>query len=690
MATINDIAKMAGVSAATVSHVVNKTRFVSPELAKRVEDAINALEYPPNFVVKKSKSTLPISTNTKYIILLASDLKDPFQADIEANLEALATAADCRLVSASYGEDSVKLDLISQLLLSCENALGIIAFPGNSSKALEKILSTARIPVVLIGKEPESLQCDAILSDDFGGAYKATNHLIKSGHEYIAMVCWDALSASTNNRIEGYKKALSDNHIFANPEYIISDTTNEAQVIQSLRRLSLAANPPTAVFAANYKSVLSILKYIDANTIDCPKDLSLIGFDDFEWAELHIPSITTVARDSHQIAESAYRFLNERISENEGEAEPSGKPQFAVAPRMPVIPTELRIRNSTSGIGRGPFGEKAASADALALSESDRKLIHAGKYTAAISFHYTGKAWMQLHEQGIKDEFNTLGISLLAVTDAHFDPKMQSKQLNSLLSLEPDVIISIPTDSTETSDAYKRIAESNTKLILITNIPDSLTPDDYVTCISVNEHSHGRCVGRGLGDYMTKHNLHKIGFIKHGANFYATNQRDNAAEQILVEEFPDLEIVGCSTFQNEDEAYQRTIELITLHPEIEGIYVSWEGPATQVITALSEIGRTDIAIATADLEYSLALNMAKGGMVKAISAQRPYEQGRAMALAAANALIGKKVPPFIGLEPIFTKQDNLLKVWEKVYKEAPPLQLLDILKNPNLLPAQGI
>jgi len=70
-------------------------------------------------------------------------------------------------------------------------------------------------------------------------------------------------------------------------------------------------------------------------------------------------------------------------------------------------------------------------------------------------------------------------------------------------------------------------------------------------------------------------------------------------------------------------------------------------------------------------------------MIKAISAQRPYEQGQAMALAAANALIGKKVPPFIGVEPIFVTQGNLLKNWEKVFKEAPPKQLLDILKNPN-------
>lgn len=223
--------------------------------------------------------------------------------------------------------------------------------------------------------------------------------------------------------------------------------------------------------------------------------MSIVGFNDFEWAALLEPHITTVAQDTDRIGEHVVEELLKHILPSDGGTSGPSTDKHAHI----VVPTELRVRASTIGIGRGPFGEKAASLDQLQLTDGEKKQIREGKYTAAISFHYTGKAWMSLHEQGIKDIFNALGISLLAVTDAHFDPVMQSKQLNSLLSLEPDILISIPTDSVKTSAAFKKIAASKTKLVLITNVPNGLTPKDYVSCVSVNERSHGRRAGTWFG-----------------------------------------------------------------------------------------------------------------------------------------------------------------------------------------------
>ncbi len=130
----------------------------------------------------------------------------------------------------------------------------------------------------------------------------------------------------------------------------------------------------------------------------------------------------------------------------------------------------------------------------------------------------------------------------------------------------------------------------------------------------------------------------------HGASFFATKQRDMAVEQVLREEFPELEIVAIENFINEKKAFDKCYEMIRSHPEIEGLYVSWEGPALEALAALRELNREDISIVTADLDHEGAMNIAMGGPIKGLSAQRPYEQGRAMALAAANALIGKKNP----------------------------------------------
>jgi ribose transport system substrate-binding protein len=675
MSTINDIAKMAGVSAATVSHVVNKTRFVSPELVKRVEDAINTLDNPPNFVVKKSKIKVAENINVNnYVVLLASDTQSPIQLRIARHIEKRLKIHGYSLVSVNYSNDKDKLDIYLNLLINSPNALGVIVFSDIEDEEIKRTLSLIRVPVISIEKAMEGINVDIVMSDHMGGAYKATNHLLKSGHENIALICSNKDCNSNIEVTEGYKKALEENGITFNQENVVCDVLTEEELMKNLINLLLGKKPPTAVFSANYSATFSIFKFMDKHNISCPDDLSVIGFSDFDWAPLHNPPITTIVQDISNIAENTVNVLLDSIKEG-GSKEKAKKI---------VIPTKLVVRGSTTGIGRGPFGEKAASADELHLTEENRKQIKAGNYTAAISFHYTGKAWMQLHEQAIKDVFSSLGISLLAVTDAHFNPVMQCKQLESLLTLEPDIIIAIPTDNEKTAETFEKIANSKTKLVLITNVPDGLTVDDYVTCVSVNERSHGRFVGRGLGDYMQKHNKTNIGFIKYGKAFYATNQRDTAAEQIIREEYPNLKIVGSASFDTEDEAYEKTIELFTQHPEIEGVYVSWEGPATKAMAALNNINRTDVAISTADLEYPLALNMAKGGMIKSISAQSPYEQGQAMAMAAANALIGKSVPSFIGVEPIFVTAENLMKSWQKVFKEDPNYQLVEALKsNPN-------
>lgn len=323
-----------------------------------------------------------------------------------------------------------------------------------------------------------------------------------------------------------------------------------------------------------------------------------------------------------------------------------------------------------------PSGNGQRVPGGLALSEVEKEKIRQKQYTAAISFHYTGKAWMHLQEKGIKKVFDELGISIIAVTDAHFNAALQCKQLESIKFLKPDLLISIPVDTRGTAEAFRSIADSDTRLVLITNVPEGLTPKDYISCISVNERAHGDSMGRGLGEYMVRHGLKYAGLICHGEqNFFATKQRDGAAEQVLTEEYPEIRVCGKVNFLTEVDVYQKTLKLIGMYPEIQALYVSWDGPALEVIKALTELERTDIAIVTGDLDYAIAMQMAQGGMVKMISAQCPYEQGEAIAMVAANGLLGKAVPSFIGVEPISIDRENLLKNWKAIFKEDPPAAL---------------
>lgn len=661
MATINDIAKMAGVSTSTVSHVVNQTRYVSPELVEKVERAIRELDELPNFIVKKSRTSQSVN-GLKYIFILIAERGSLFQRQTEEHVKELLADTEYTVISAGYDKDTDRLAVIRNMILATPELCGIIAFPDEREILTEAFFHEISVPVILIGREIRGVKGDVFSPNMYDGGYQAARHLIKNGHERIAYM-GNSRDLSTW-RFEGYQKALHDYGIEEHPGFVFPNLNTEVEVFQVMDEMMAQEVPPTGIVVANSFPIIPLLKYLHAHHIVIPKDISVVSLNDFEWASLLAPELTCIDKQPAECASLTVKTLMKRIGGEEAEYQ------------RVTFPVRLNVRSSTRGIGRGPFGEKAESAEVLELSETEKEQIRSRNYTAAISFHYMGKAWMQLMEKGIKKIFEDLGISIIAVTDAHFEASMQCRQLESIQFLSPDLLIAIPVDSQDTAAAFQKVVKSETKLVLITNIPDGITPGDYVSCVSVNEYSHGRNMGQGLGKYMVRHKLKYAGIVRHGnQHFYATRQRDNAAQQVLSEEFPEIQICGEISFQSEDEVYKKAKEFIRHHPEVEAFYVSWDGPALEVLKALTDLERTDVAVVTGDLDYAIAMNMAKGGMVKKLSAQCPYEQGEAIALAAANALLGRQTPSFIGIEPVLVTPENLLKTWTDIFKENPPAEL---------------
>ena len=684
MSSITDIAKRAGVSVSTVSHVVNGTRFVSPEKVEKVQKAIEEMRQEnqlPNFIIKKKRIAEPRvrpvqdSTERKYVLILLSEQYSLFQDQVRAGLERLLRRDDYIAFSICYDNDEKLLDTIHTLLMGVQNLIGIIAFPDHMGLLGRDFFSSLNIPVILIGKSIEHFETDVLLPDTYNGSYNAVKHLVKNGHEKIAFLTEaDDLLA---HRYAGYSKALEDLGIASEECLVFQGLNSEAAAFDAMLKITEPETGVTAIIIADSYPLIPVFRFLTTRNIVIPRDISIVSLNEFEWASMLTPELTCVDKHPEEIAENAVRILKRRIENGEI----AGVSGFPGGYTNRTFASRLNIRSSTAGIGRGPFGEKAETAESLVLSEQDKELLRTKKYTAAISFHYGGKAWMRLQEKGIRKVFDDLGISVIAVTDAHFDPELQCRQLESIKYMRPDILISIPSDTKITAKAFKEMADSGIQLVLITNIPEGLERKDYISCISVNEHSHGRNMGRGLGEYMVSHGLKNAALFRHGAkDFYATRQRDAAAEQVLGEEFPDISICGYVDFISEQDVYGKTLRFLNHHPETEAIYVSWDGPALMAIDALAEAGRSDIAVITGDLDYAVAMNMAKGGAVKMLSAQCPYEQGEAIALAAASGLLERDVPSFIGVEPISIHPDNLLKNWRKIFREDPPAELRNAVK----------
>ncbi len=136
--------------------------------------------------------------------------------------------------------------------------------------------------------------------------------------------------------------------------------------------------------------------------------------------------------------------------------------------------------------------------------------------------------------------------------------------------------------------------------------------------------------------------------------------------------YPNLQIVASQPFYDIELAYDVVKRMLTTHPEITGLYVSWDRPALQMIRALKEMQRDDIEIFTFDLDEEIASYMARGDMVCGLSTQRPYEQGVAVAKLTANVLLGHTVHKYINAQPYVVQPKNLLRAWHDIIHEPPP------------------
>lgn len=666
MATIKDIAREAGVSIATVSHVVNKTRYVSPKLVEKVEAAIRELNSTPNFIARKNKA-LGILPNTRYLIFLVSDLQDTLSRKIYHELNKKASSENFCLLPFEYGENFHVMDFCQYLLVTISHIAGIFIMVENQDTALAEYVHAMSCPVVLIGTPLDGIHSNTVQIDYADGAYKAVNHLIRRGHKNITIFTDTRQELRGREIISGAVRSMEKHGIMPFPQNLVSCTISRKDVFQQMQNLLQKEQPTTAILAANPILLREIFSYMKTEALNCPQDISIIAFDDYECAGLYSPPVTTLTQDIKKLTDKAFQLLLQQLNNKDN---PS-KSQTEVSPYI------LSVRDSTLGVCLGPFGEIAALPEEALLTEKEKAQVREKHYTAVVSFHSTSRAFMQLVERGIRSVFDTLDISLLALTDAQFDPDMQRKQIESLLLLQPDLFISMPSDSYVLSDAYRKIVESNSKLIFIgDNIPIGLTPNDYVTSVSDSEYSIGQCIGNAIGEYMKYNNLNRIAFIIHGQDsFYKAQQRDSHVQQVLKEEYTDIDIVETVTFQQEN-IYQITQELITRNPEIKILYISWERPATYALSALSDMSREDISIITMDLDYEVAMNMAQGKSVKAICGEHPFDIGFTAAYAGASALIGKNVPSFFVHSSKIITRDNLLKSWQETFLEQPPQEMV--------------
>jgi LacI family transcriptional regulator len=328
--TLHEVARMAGVSAMTVSRVVNGRGSVDSETRQRVEEAIQALDYVPNRIARGL-----ISQKTQTIGIIVPDIVNPFFAPVVRGAESAARKAGYRvLLCNSEGDLRLEREYIEDLV--AHRVEGLLLTPA-SDRSRSSILSLLRggFPLVLIDRALPDADCDLIVSDNAQGARRLIEHLIAIGHREIAHVS-DAEDTSTGReRLRGYREALEAAGIPFQPELVIRTTVDRIGGYRATQEI-LARDPlPTAIFAVNNMTAVGTMEALRERSLSVPKDMGLVCFDDVEHLAVLSPILTVIDQPAEIFGSLGVQLLLERMT---------GKANSR--PRRIILQTDLIVRQS--------------------------------------------------------------------------------------------------------------------------------------------------------------------------------------------------------------------------------------------------------------------------------------------------------------------------------------------------------
>jgi ribose transport system substrate-binding protein len=339
-----------------------------------------------------------------------------------------------------------------------------------------------------------------------------------------------------------------------------------------------------------------------------------------------------------------------------------------VAPAQAFAALEDKI------LSKGPNGEEPSPTSSVSLTAEEVEKIRGLKAKAAIVLHYARNDWSEAQVAGLNAQFGKMGIEVIAVTDAGFDPERQIADIQIVLAQNPQIIVSIPVDSDITATAYRNASQKGVKLVFMDNIPSGFEAGkDYVSVVSADNYGNGVASAHLMAKFLRSKG--QIGLIYHAANFFVTRQRYEAFRKTITEDYPGIRIVAEQGIREPDffnDAYKAASLMLAANQNLNGIWAVWDLPAEGVVSAARVAGRNDLVITTIDLGLNVAVDMARNGLIKGLGAQRPYDQGVTEALLAGYGLLGKPAPVYVALPALPVTWENLLEAWKEVYHTEAP------------------
>lgn len=329
MPTITDVARKAGVSTSTVSHVINETRYVSDEVKQRVHAAMKDLNYQPNVIARSLRTR-----ETQTVGVVVSDITNPFFTSIVRAIEDEVLKQGYNIILCDTDEKPEREQVYLRLLMG-RRVDGLIVAPSSGNADLLQLAIESGYPTVLLDRSIPGLDADVVLSDNEGGAFDAVSYLIGIGHRRIGIIAGRLEVSTGADRMAGYVRAIKAHGIPVDESLIEVAQFKREIAYEKTREMLARSEPPTALFVCNNAMTAGAMAAIKAAGKKVPKDISVVGFDDSEWAALMDPPLTVVAQPIVELGTRAAQLLMRRIS--------GGRVK---TPRAIVLKPELIVRGS--------------------------------------------------------------------------------------------------------------------------------------------------------------------------------------------------------------------------------------------------------------------------------------------------------------------------------------------------------
>lgn len=333
MATMKDVARLAGVSTSTVSHVINKNRFVSESIADKVNAAVEQLNYAPSALARSLKLN---QTRTIGMLLTASS--NPFYSEVVRGVERSCYERGYSLILCNTDGDAERMNRSLETLLQKRVDGLLIMCTENHRPSKDAISRYPSLPIVMMDWSPFEGSIDVIQDNALLGGEMATDYLIRHGYSRIACITGPLDKTTAQERLNGYRQSMKKAGLEILPGYEVSSDFEFGGGLVAMEQLLMLPEPPHAVFASNDAMAVGVYQALYQRGLRVPDDVAVVGYDDIQLAQYLMPPLTTIHQPKDSLGELAVDALLHRLQEPESE------------PQVLVLTPELVVRHSVGSL----------------------------------------------------------------------------------------------------------------------------------------------------------------------------------------------------------------------------------------------------------------------------------------------------------------------------------------------------